>query len=179
MEIANADGARIAALAQLAPPLRIASFPLSGHVRLATDGSTINVERFALDFAGVALRGQMGIAPEGKGQRVNARIEADELSLAQLAMPMLDTRLGSATAVAEAAIAERGSIWPPQPFDQGIFSGLVGDVQLGAKRLVVFRRDGLVRCADERERERRPGHRTRDRRRGSRWRLVDVVHAGP
>lgn len=137
MEIANADGARIAALAQLAPPLRVASFPLSGHARLATDGSTINVERFALDLGGVALRGQLGIAPEGKGQRVNARIEADELSLGHLAVPLLDARLGSATAVAEAAIAERGSIWPPQPFDPGVFSGLVGDIQLAAKRLVV------------------------------------------
>lgn len=137
VEIANADGARIAALAQLAPPLRIASFPLSGNLKLATDGSTINVERFALDLAGVALRGQLGIAPEGKGQRVNARIEADEISLAHLAVPLLDTRLGSATAVAEAAIAERGSIWPPQPFDAGVLSSLVGDIQLGARRLVV------------------------------------------
>jgi uncharacterized protein involved in outer membrane biogenesis len=147
MEIANADGARIAALAQLAPPLRMASFPLSGNARLATDGSTINVERFVLDVGGVALRGQLGIAPEGKAQRVNARIEADELSIGQLAMPLLDARLGSATAVAEAAIAERGSVWPPQPFDPGVFSGLVGDIQLGAKRLVV---SGAMALSDAR-----------------------------
>lgn len=137
MEIANADGARIAALAQLSPPLRVASFPMSGNLKLATDGSTINVERFALDLAGVGLRGQLGIAPEGKGQRVNANLEADEISLAHLAAPLLDARLGSATAVAEAAIAERGSIWPPQPFDTGVFSGLVGDIKLAARRLSV------------------------------------------
>jgi hypothetical protein len=115
----------------------VASFPLSGTFRLATDGSTINVERFALDVGGVALRGQLGIAPEGKAQRVNARIEADEISLAHLAQPFLDTRLGSATAVAEAALAERGSVWPPQPFDANVFAGVVGDVAVNAQRLVV------------------------------------------
>ncbi|MEI5604317.1 hypothetical protein, partial [Streptomyces brasiliscabiei] len=48
LDISGADGARIAALARISPPLRLGSFPLSGTLRLATDGSTLNVERMAL-----------------------------------------------------------------------------------------------------------------------------------
>ncbi len=138
VELANADASRIAALARLVPPLRLGTFPLSGTLRLATDGSTINVDRFALDVGGVLLRGQLGIAPEDNRQRLNARIEADELSVAHLLAPLLDGRLGSATAVAEAALSERPSIWPPQPFDAGVLDGLVGDIAVDVKRLAVY-----------------------------------------
>ncbi|MFK5151229.1 hypothetical protein ACI4CU_28150, partial [Klebsiella pneumoniae] len=82
-------------------PLRLGSFPLSGTLRLATDGSTLNVERMAIDMGGGAvLRGRLGIAPEGALQRVNADIETDTLSLAQLLAPALDNRIGAATAAA-------------------------------------------------------------------------------
>lgn len=147
VEIANADASRIAALASLSPPLRLGTFPLSGTLRLATDGSTVNVDRFALDVGGVFLRGQLGIAPEGAQRRLNARIEADELLVAQLLAPLLDGRLGSATAVAEAALSERPSIWPPQPFDAGVLDVLVGDIVVDAKRLALT---GTVALSDAR-----------------------------
>lgn len=137
VELANADGARIAALAQLAPPLRLASFPLSGTLHMTTDGSTINVGRFALSLGATRLRGRLGIATENDKRRVNAHVEADEIGVAQLLAPFLDLRLGSATSVAEAALAERGSIWPPQPFDANGLEGLLGDVAIDVKRLAL------------------------------------------
>lgn len=139
LDISGADGARIAALARISPPLRLGSFPLSGTLRLATDGSTLNVERMALDMgAGAVLRGRLGIAPEGGLQRVNADIETDTLSLAQLLAPSLDNRIGAATAAAaEGALTERASNWPGEPFDTRAVRALVGDVELRAKRLAL------------------------------------------
>ncbi len=139
LDLAGADGARIAALARLSPPLRLGSFPVSGTLRIATDGSTVNVERLSLDIAGARLLGRLGLAPEGDKQRVNAELHSEALSLAQVLTPALDNRLGAATAAAEAVLNARSSVWPDQPFDARAIAGLVADVSLKANRLAVGR----------------------------------------
>ncbi|MDX2203440.1 MAG: AsmA family protein [Hyphomicrobiaceae bacterium] len=136
IEIAGADGSRIAALAKLSPPLRLGRFPVNGTLRIATDGSTVNIERLALDVGGgVKLKGRLGIAPEGAGQRISAELETESLNLAQLLAPALDNRIGAAAAAAESALSGRASAFPAEPFDTRAVRALAGDIKLKAQRI--------------------------------------------
>lgn len=143
LDLSGADGSRVAALARLSPPLRLGEFPLSGSVRFTTDGRGIDVERLSLDVGGINVRGRMTLKPEGARQRVSAQIEADTLSVADLLAPLLDRRLGAATAAAEAALGDRPSVWPDQPFEARTFDAFVGDVTVRARRLALYGGLGL------------------------------------
>lgn len=131
------DGTRLASLARLSPPLRLGEFPVNGTMRLSTDGKVIDVERFSLDAGGVALRGRFTLAPEGRRQRLSGHIETDAMSVTDLIAPLLDRRLGAATAAAEAVLQERPSLWPDQPFHAGAFDALAGEVSIAMRRLEI------------------------------------------
>jgi hypothetical protein len=140
LEIKAADGAPIAALAGLAPPLRLDGVPIAGTLKFAVDGSKVAVDRLALQLGGSDVRGQVSIASTGDRRRVDARLDVDELSLAKLLSPLLDQRLALAGA-AEAAISGRQSLWPDEPFDPAVLDGFEGVIRLNSKRLTIA--DGI------------------------------------
>lgn len=143
LELTGADGSRVAALAGLTPPLRLGEFPLGGTVRFATDGRVIDVERFSFAIGGTNLRGRLILSPEGTRRRIEGQVETEAVSVADLFAPLLDRRLGSATAAAEALLADRPSIWPDQPFEPGVFDAFAGTITLKARRIDLFGSAGL------------------------------------
>ena len=140
LEIKAADGTRIAALAGLAPPLRLDGLPIAGTLKFAADGSRLAIERLGLNVAGSEVKGQISVVTAGDRRRVEARLDVDELSVAKLLSPLLDQRLAVA-GVAETAISGRQSPWPDEPFDATVLDGFEGSIRLNSKRLTVA--DGI------------------------------------
>jgi hypothetical protein len=136
LDIKAVDGASMAALAGLAPPLRLDGLPITGTLKFTADGSKLAVDRLALDLGGSEVRGQVSIASTGDRRRVEGRLDVDELSVAKLLNPLLDQRLALAGA-AEAAISGRQSLWPDEPFDAAVLDGFEGDIRLNSKRLTI------------------------------------------
>jgi hypothetical protein len=140
LEIKAADGTRIAALAGLAPPLRLDGLAVAGTLKFAADGSKLAIDKLGLNVGGSEVKGQISIATAGDRRRVEARLDVDELSVAKLLGPLLDQRLAVAGA-AETAISGRQSPWPDEPFDAAVLDGFEGSIRLNSKRLTVA--DGL------------------------------------
>jgi hypothetical protein len=140
MEIKAADGTRIAALAGLAPLLRLDGLPIAGTLKFAADGSRLTIDRLGLNVAGSEVKGQISVATVGDRRRVEARLDVDELSVAKLLSPLLDQRL-AVTGVAETAISGRQSPWPDEPFDAAVLDGFEGNIRLNSRRLTVA--DGI------------------------------------
>jgi len=140
LEIKTVDGARIAALAGLTPPLRLDGLPIAGTLKFAADRGKLAVDRLALNLAGSEVRGQVSIASTGDRRRVAVHLDVDELTVAKLLSPLLDQRL-AVTGAAETAISGRQSPWPDEPFDAGVLEGFEGDIRLNSKRLTIA--DGI------------------------------------
>ena len=140
-ELTAADGARIAALAGLAPPLRLDDLPVTGTLNFAADGGKIGIDRLSLRIAGSPVKGQLALSAAGDRRRVEGNLDIGEVSLAKLLAPLLDQRL-AVTATAEAAISGRQSPWPDEPFDAAVLDGFEGNIRLNSPRLVLA--DGLA-----------------------------------
>ncbi len=143
IEMRAADATRVAALAGLAPPLRLDGVPIAGSFDIKADGSTMAIDKLALTVGGGLVTGQLSLASVGDRRRVEARLDAEELSVAKLLQPLLDQRLATA-AVAEAAITGRASPWPDEPFDGGTLDAFEGNLRLKAKRLTLADGVGLT-----------------------------------
>ena len=143
IEMRAADATRVAALAGLAPPLRLDGVPIAGSFDIKADGSTMAIDKLALTVGGGLVTGQLSLASVGDRRRVEARLDAEELSVAKLLQPLLDQRLATA-AVAEAAISGRASPWPDEPFDGATLDAFEGNLRLEAKRLTLADGVGLT-----------------------------------
>ena len=140
LDIRATDGARIAALAGLTPPLRLDGMPMAGTLRFAIDRTSIALERLALNVAGSDVKGRLRIGSVGARRRVEASLDVDELSLARMLGLLQDQRLAVAAA-AETAVSGRQSVWSDEPFDAAVLDGFEGSVKLTAKRFLVA--DGI------------------------------------
>jgi uncharacterized protein involved in outer membrane biogenesis len=140
LEIKATDGTRVAALAGLAPPLRLDGVPVTGSLKLTVDASRLEIDRLGLKVAGGDVRGQILLVSAGDRRRVEARLDVDELSVPRLLGPLLDQRLAPAGA-AETAISGRQSPWPDEPFDATVLDGFEGSIRLNSKRLLLA--DGI------------------------------------
>src|SRR5262249_47388417 len=136
LEIKAGDAARIAALAGLASPLRLDGLPLSGSLKLSVSRSNTSIDRLALKFGESDVRGKMVLSSLGERQRIEARLDWDELPLKKLFPRLRDQRRAIAGA-AEAAIAGRPSPWPDEPFEASVFDAFEGNVYLTSKRLAL------------------------------------------
>ena len=143
IEMRAADATRVAALAGLAPPLRLDGVPIAGSFDIKADGTTMAIDKLALTVGGGLVTGQLSLASVGDRRRVEARLDAEELSVAKLLQPLLDQRLATA-AVAEAAISGRASPWPDEPFDGATLDAFEGNLRLEAKRLTLADGVGLT-----------------------------------
>ena len=143
IEMRAADATRVAALAGLAPPLRLDGVPIAGSFDIKADGTTMAIDKLALTVGGGLVTGQLSLASVGDRRRVEARLDAEELSVAKLLQPLLDQRLATA-AVAEAAVTGRASPWPDEPFDGGTLDAFEGSIRLKAKRLTLAEGIGLT-----------------------------------
>ena len=136
LDIRAMDGARLAALTGLAPPLRLDGLPIAGSVKLSVDSSTLALDRLALKIGGSDVKGQLSLASAGERRRVEARLDVEELSVAKLLGVLQDQRLAVAAA-AETAISGRQSVWSDEPFDASILDGFEGNIKLNTKRLLL------------------------------------------
>jgi len=141
LEIKAADATRIAALAGLAPPLRLDGLPIAGTLRLAVSPGTIGFDRMALKVAGNAVSGQLSLTSTASRRRIEARLDVEELSIPRLLAPLLDQRLAAITGAAETAIGQQ-SQWPDEPFDAAAFDAFEGSIRLTGKRLLLG--DGIA-----------------------------------
>ena len=141
VEIAATDGARIAALAGLAPPLRLDDLPIAGTLNFTAAGGAIGIDRLSLKVAGNAVKGQIALSAAGDRRRIEGRLDIGEISVAKLLAPLLDQRL-AVTATAEAALSGRQSLWPDQPFDAAVLDGFQGSIRLSTPRLALA--DGIA-----------------------------------
>ncbi len=136
IEIKGADATRIAALAGLAPPLRLDGLPVSGALKLSAADGAISIERLALKVGGSELRGELSLSPGGEQRRIDAKLAMDEITLANLLAPLLDQRL-SITGAAEAALSGRQGLWPDDRFDPAVIDDFQGNIKISAKRLTL------------------------------------------
>ncbi len=136
LEIRASDATRIAALAGLAPPLQLDGLPIAGTLALAVSPGRIGLDRVALTIGGNDVRGRLSLDSTGARQRIEARLDVDELSVPKLLAPLLDQRLAAITGAAETAIGQQ-SPWPDESFDAAAFDAFDGTIHLASKRLVV------------------------------------------
>ncbi|MBX9588297.1 MAG: AsmA family protein [Hyphomonadaceae bacterium] len=135
------DGAPLAALIGLSPPLRLDGVPISGRLTLALEDGTIDIDKLAATIGGSRLAGRIKLFRTADQRRIDASLDTDELSIAKLLAPLLDQRL-AITGVAEAAILGRQAIWPEEPFAAAVFDSFAGNVRLTSKRLTLA--DGIA-----------------------------------
>lgn len=141
LEFRADDGAPLAILAGLSPPLKIDGMPISGRFNLALGGGAIGIEKLSASVAGSRLAGQIKVTETAEGRRIDASLDTDEVSVARLLAPLLDQRL-AITGAAEAAISGRQSVWPDEPFNTAAFDAFTGNIRFSCKRLTLD--DGLA-----------------------------------
>ena len=141
LDFRASDSAPLVALAGLSPLPRADSVPISGRLSLALGDGSIRVERLAANIGASRLAGHVTLSRTADRRRVDASLDADDVTVARLLAPLLDQRLAIAGA-AEAAISGRQSVWPDEPFSAAAFDALEGNLKLNCGRLVVA--DGVV-----------------------------------
>ena len=102
---------------------------------------TVGIEKLAANVGGSRLSGKIKLSKTAERRRIDASLDADEVSVARLLAPLLDQRL-AITGAAEAALSGRQSVWPDEPFSAGAFDALTGNIQLDCRRLVLA--DGVI-----------------------------------
>jgi uncharacterized protein involved in outer membrane biogenesis len=144
LEAKAANGTALAAFAGLPPDLRADGVPVSARGRLALDGSTVAVDKLALQLGGARLYGKISLSDAQSAphrRRIDASLGTDEISVAALLGPLLDQRFGAAAA-AEAVLG-RGNPWPDVPFSAAVLDAFEGQIDLSCKRLVLAEGLGL------------------------------------
>jgi uncharacterized protein involved in outer membrane biogenesis len=141
VELTAIDATRVAALAGLAPPLRLDDMPIAGTLNFTAAGGSVDIDRFSLKIAGSAVRGQLAVSPAGERRRIEGRLDVGELSVTKLLAPLLDQRMAIAGA-AEAALSGRQNLWPDEPFDAAVLDGFEGSLKLNSPRLALT--DGVA-----------------------------------
>ena len=144
LDIKTDNGARVAALAGLAGPLRLDGVPVAGSLKFAAREGSLTVDQLALNVGGSDVSGRLALA-SGDRRRIEARVAVDEISAAKLLGPLLDQRL-AVTAAAETAIAGRRSPWPDEPFDAVALEIFDGSIRIDAGRLVIADGIGISRA---------------------------------
>jgi uncharacterized protein involved in outer membrane biogenesis len=142
LEVRAADAARIAPLAAVAAALRVDGKPIEGLLSLSASRGSVRIDRLAVKVGGSEVRGKVLLSSLGERQRIEARFDLDQLSLAQLLAPVLDPRL-AVTEAAEAAITGRESPWPDEPFATGALDVLEGNLYLTTRHLQLAAGIGL------------------------------------
>jgi hypothetical protein len=136
LEVRAGDGRRLAALAGLAPPLKFDRVPLSARLKLAVADGSIGIDNLALHVGSSKVSGQIKLSPAAERRRIEARLDVDAITLADLLGPVLDQQLAIADQ-AEATIQGRASVWPDAPFDAQVLEGFEGRIRLGCRRLTL------------------------------------------
>jgi uncharacterized protein involved in outer membrane biogenesis len=136
LEVRAGDGTSLAALAGLAPPLRADGVPVSAKLKLALEGSTISIDKLALQAGGTRLFGRVALSEAAGRRRIDANLNADEVTVAGLLSPLLDRQFAAA-AEAEAALLGRRSLWPDEPFSAIVLDGFEGQIRLSCNRLTL------------------------------------------
>ena len=179
LDIRATDGARIAALAGLAPPLRLDGLPIAGSLKFSVDSSTLALDRLALKIGGSDVKGQLSLAAVGERRRVEARLDVDELSARQ------DARRLAGPAAGGGRDRRDGDLGPPERVVRRAFRRLDprwlrGQHQAQRQAPRAGRRHGPERgqprhrparrqgggAAARRRRPRRPGQRDAEHRQG-------------
>lgn len=141
LEFRAGDGAPLATLAGLSPPMKVDGVPMSGKLNLTLGDGTIGIEKMTANVAGSRINGQIKLSRAGERQRIDASLDVDEVSVARLLAPLLDQRL-AITSAAEAVIAGRPNVWPDEAFSTAVLDGFVGSIRLDSRRLVLA--DGVA-----------------------------------
>jgi uncharacterized protein involved in outer membrane biogenesis len=140
LEVRAADGTALAALAGLAPALRVDGVPVSARLRLAVNGDAIGMDKLALQIGSTKLSGRVALTSAGERRRIDASLDTDELSVPLLLSPLVDRRYGAASA-AEAVLFGQSSPWPDEPFNAGVLDAFEGQIRLTCRRLILT--DGM------------------------------------
>jgi uncharacterized protein involved in outer membrane biogenesis len=142
MELRAGNGTALAALVGLAPAWRAEGVPVSAKLKLGLDGTTVSMDKIALQLGGSRLSGKIALSAGADGRRrVNASLGTEEIALTTLLNPLVDLRFGAAGA-AEAVLLGRPIPWPDEPFSAAVFDAFEGQVQLNVKRLTFA--DGMA-----------------------------------
>jgi uncharacterized protein involved in outer membrane biogenesis len=141
LEVRAGNGAALASLVGLAPALRADGVPVSAKAKLGLDGTTISLDKLALQVGASRLSGKIALSGGKDGRRrVDAALSTEEISVPTLLSPLVDLRFG-AVGAAEAVLLGRPIPWPDEPFSAAVFDAFEGHVRLNAKRLMLV--DGM------------------------------------
>jgi hypothetical protein len=146
LEIKGADAARIAAIAGLAPPLRLEALPVTGAMKITAADGNLDIERLAMTISGSELRGKLSLTPAGERRRIAADLMVGEINIARLLAPVLDQRL-AITGTVESLLSGQQSPWPEEPFDTAVLEGFEGTIKLETPRLALTPALGLGRAS--------------------------------
>jgi hypothetical protein len=146
LEIKGADATRIAAIAGLAPPLKLDAVPVSAAMKITAAEGSLDIERLAMTIGGSEVRGKLSLAPAGERRRIAADLIVGELNIARLLAPVLDQRL-AITGTVESLLSGQQSPWPEEPFDTAVFEGFEGTIKLETPRLALTPALGLGRAS--------------------------------
>ena len=146
LEIKGADATRIAAIAGLAPPLKLDAVPVSAAMKISAAEGSLDIERLAMTIGGSEVRGKLSLAPAGERRRIAADLTVGELNIARLLAPVLDQRL-AITGTVESLLSGQQSPWPEEPFDTAVLEGFEGTIKLETPRLALTPALGLGRAS--------------------------------
>jgi hypothetical protein len=141
LDFRASDSASLVALAGLPPQLRADSVPVSGRLSLTLGDDRIGIERLAASVGGSKLWGRATLSRTADRRRIDASLEADDVTVARLLAHLLDQRL-AITGAAEAALSGRQSVWPDEPFSAAAFDAFEGNLRLNCGRLALG--DGVI-----------------------------------
>jgi uncharacterized protein involved in outer membrane biogenesis len=142
LELRAGNGGVLATLVGLAPGLRADGVPVSAKGKLALDGTTVSMDKLALQVGASRLSGKIALSGGADGRRrVDATLATEEITVPTLLNPLVDLRFGAAGA-AEAVLLGRPVPWPDEPFSAAVFDAFEGQVRLSAKRLTLA--DGMA-----------------------------------
>jgi hypothetical protein len=140
LEARAGNGTALATLAGLSPPLRVDGVPVSARLKLAMSEDTLSMDKLALQLGGTKLIGKIALSRAEGRPRIDATLNADDLTVGNLLIPLLDRRFSAASA-AEAALGQQ-SPWPDEPFFAPALDTIDGQIRLGVKRLTLA--DGMA-----------------------------------
>jgi len=142
LELRAGNGTALASLLGLAPALRADGVPVSAKMKLGLDGTSVSMDKLALQVGASRLAGKIVLSGGADGRRrVDAALSTEEITVAALLNPLVDLRFGAAGA-AEAVLLGRPIPWPDEPFSAAAFDTFEGQVRLSAKRLTLA--DGMA-----------------------------------
>jgi hypothetical protein len=139
LEARAGSGTPLAALAGLTPALRADSVPVSARLKLAWDERALTLDKLSLQIGGTKLTGKVALSSAEGRRRIDATLNADDISVAGLLSPLIDRRFSAASA-AEAVLGQQ-SPWPDEPYNSAALDAFEGQIKLSSRRLTLT--DGL------------------------------------